>query len=510
MNKPYKIIFVQSLSIQKVLCLFVLLFPLLVSGQTDNYWSRNFNEESSLLSGAVVGGGAGASAIFYNPASISEIKESKLSLNASLFSFDFLNAKNALGDEIDFYDSRGYVIPRFFSYMLKLKKQPDWSFEIAFLNNSNFLTESTNFVDKNIDILTHLPGTERYTSFSKYSNKVRDDYFGIGGSYKLSDKFAFGTSLFVSAKTNDYSYSIDIEAGTNPNEINVPAETPYFSAKYNEEEYLKFNDYRLLWKLGLLYKVKRFSVGLNITTPSIGNIYSDGKKLYRKRSQNNISDPETGNAIPNYLIVDYKEKKEVQVNAKSPLSIAAGFTWHNQENTKTLYTTIEYFAKIDPYRMVETVESDNLASGTVFETIDHNEWLTFINGAKSVFNAAIGYRWIINENLMILSGFRTDFSHKKNLDFNPYAENKTVKSFVLDKYHITSGLTIKVLGHDFITGLQYTIAHENGQKQFINLSDPVEFNYEEMKALQGTRNNSMKTTLNAVSLYFGATINFGE
>ncbi|MCK5729428.1 MAG: hypothetical protein KAH68_00045 [Draconibacterium sp.] len=495
---------------QKIFYLFIFIIPLLAKGQTDNYWSRNFNEESSLLSGAVVGGGAGASAIFYNPASISEIEESKLSLNASLFSYEVLNSRNALGDDIDFYDSRSYVIPRFFSYMFKLKKHLNWSLEVAFLNNANFLTESTNFIDKNIDILTHEPGVERYTSFSKYSNKARDDWFGVGGSYNLNDEFVIGTSMFVSAKTNEYSYAINIEAGTNPNDVSTLTENPYFSAKYNEEEYLKFNDYRLLWKFGLLYKVSRFSVGLNFTTPSIGNIYSDGKKLFRRKSQYNISDPETGKDLPNYFITDYKEKKEVNVNSKTPLSVALGLTYYNPDKTKTLYLTAEYFAKIDPYRMVETEESDNLADGTIFETSDHNEWLTFINGARSVFNAAVGYRWILNENLMILAGFRTDFNHKKNVDFNPYVQEKTIKSFVLDKYHITSGLTINILGHDFITGFQYTLGHENGQKQYVNLSDPIEFNYEEMKALQGTRDISMQTILNSVSLYFGATINFGE
>ena len=160
--------------------------------------------------------------------------------------------------------------------------------------------------------------------------------------------------------------------------------------------------------------------------------------------------------------------------------------------------------------MVETNESNNLAIGTIFEDIDNNEWLTFINGANPVINVSVGYRWIINETLMILSGFRTDFSHKKNFDFNPYAEEKTIKNFVMDKYHLTSGLTLRFLGHDFITGLQYTLGYEKGQKQFVNLSDPVEFNYEELRALQGTRTNSMKTVLNAVSLYFGATINFGK
>jgi len=72
-----------------------------LNAQSYNHWVRSFNEESSLLAGAVVGGGAGPSAIYYNPASISEIKESKLSVHASLFSFKFLNVKNALGDGID-------------------------------------------------------------------------------------------------------------------------------------------------------------------------------------------------------------------------------------------------------------------------------------------------------------------------------------------------------------------------------------------------------------------------
>lgn len=513
MNKTHQIIFVKILSMQKILYLFVLLFPLLASGQTDNYWSRNFNEESSLLSGAVVGGGAGASAIFYNPASISEIKESKLSLNASLFSFDFLNAKNALGDGIEIYDSRSYVIPRFFSYMIKLKKHENLSFEIAFLNNANFLTESTNYIDKDIDILTNQPGTERYTAFVKYSNKVRDDWFGIGASHILGDKLSIGASFFVTVKSYDYTYFADINAGTNPSYNDIPDETPYFSTNYTEQEYLKFNDYRVLWKLGFMHKEDQFSIGLNITTSSIGNIYSDGKRLYRKQSQSNISDPETGDEIPNYLIADYKEVKEVRVNAKSPYSISAGFVWHNPNNTKTLYTTIEYYGKIEPYRMVEADESENLALGTIFEEIDSDksdEWLTFINGAKPVFNVGVGYRWIINERLMIFSGFRTDFSSKKNFDFNPYAEGKTVKNFVMNKYHLTGGLTLKVFGHDLITGLQYTFGYEKGQKQFVNLTDPVEFNYTENKALQGTQTNSMKTFLNTVSIYFGATINFGN
>ena len=70
-----------------LILLLILFSGELIVAQSFNHWTRSFNEESSLLSGAVVGGGAGPSAIYFNPSSISEISESKLSFHASLFSF---------------------------------------------------------------------------------------------------------------------------------------------------------------------------------------------------------------------------------------------------------------------------------------------------------------------------------------------------------------------------------------------------------------------------------------
>lgn len=166
-----------------------------LAAQSSNHWTRNFNEESSLLSGAVVGGGAGPAAIFYNPAGIAEIEESKLSLNASLFSYDILRARNAWGDDIDFYKTRFVVVPRFVSYMLKPRNRPNWSLEFAFLNNENFQMEDIGSVDRLIDIIQAQPGEERYNAFYRYDNKFRDDWIGAGGSYKIDPNFFIGTSM---------------------------------------------------------------------------------------------------------------------------------------------------------------------------------------------------------------------------------------------------------------------------------------------------------------------------
>ena len=132
----------------------IILIAVQLQAQSHNHWTRSFNEESSLLSGAVVGGGAGPSAIYFNPSSISEITESKLSFHMSLFSFNFLNVKNALGDGIDLNGSKVLIEPRFISYMIKPKNHPEWSLEFAILNNENYYIDMTQSVDKETNILT--------------------------------------------------------------------------------------------------------------------------------------------------------------------------------------------------------------------------------------------------------------------------------------------------------------------------------------------------------------------
>ena len=77
--------------------LWTLLFAFLsgnVFGQSTHYWTQNFNTESSLLAGAVVGGNAGASAVYYNPALINQKESNKLALSANLVSLKSIKLDN--------------------------------------------------------------------------------------------------------------------------------------------------------------------------------------------------------------------------------------------------------------------------------------------------------------------------------------------------------------------------------------------------------------------------------
>lgn len=495
----------NSLMVSLFLCL-----PFASAAQSNNYWTRSFNEESSLLSGAVVGGGSGPTAIYYNPASISEVKASKLSLNASLFSFDFINVQNALGDDIDLKSTKGNIEPRFISYMIKSKRFKNWSFEVAILNNENTKSEITQSVDYRMDILTGIPGDERYFAFYQHSNHFRDDWIGAGGSVKLNDRLVAGVSMFVTIKSLEYVNSLNIESYSLNDSIFINDEyVPFYVAAYETSEYLKFNDYRLIWKAGLLYHTESFSIGLNVTTPSLGGIYSDGKRVMRDEKQSNITMPGSGEPVPDYLTADFQEKKDVQVGYRTPFSLAAGFTYYFPDRKRTFYSSVEFFSKTDPYRMVETEESPDIGSGPSSANIPFSEWLTYVSGAKPVFNVALGYSWTLKKDLLLMGGFRTDFNNKKNLDYEQFAGYNKMQSINVDLYHITCGLSWRVLGQDIITGVQYSVGRNKDQQQIANLSDPVEYNTVENLALQGTRTYTLNSLYNSISLYFGASFNFG-
>jgi hypothetical protein len=486
--------------------LFILsIFPILIQAQINNYWSYNFNEESSLVAGAVVGGGAGASAIFYNPAIISEINVSKLSLNASLFAYEINNSKNALGENIDMQSTRFYAIPRSVSYMHKPRNHPSWNLEFAYLNVVNAQYGSVNNIEKSMDILTFQPGNELYHAYVDLQTDIRTDFFGAGGSIKMSDKWFVGSSMFVSVNSKYSSYQLDINASPINSTFN---ESTYYNAQHQTQEMMKFNDYRLLWKFGVFYKRTRFSAGLNITTPSVGGIYSDGKKVMRKQSQNDITDPNTGEPMQNFLIVDYAEKKEMSVTAKSPLAIALGCTYSSPDEKRKLFATMEYFAGIDLYRMVEVTEEEYLGAGSVLENEDFSEWLTYIDGANPVFNLAIGYRSLLKENLILHTGFKTDFNYKIKTESEKANLEKSIRSNDVNYYHLTGGLTLRIRGQDITAGLQYTLGMNNHATQMVNLSHPVEFNFEELRALQGTRTNTVKTFYNSFTLLLAASFNF--
>ncbi len=100
----------------------------------NHYWVHNYNSTSSLLGGAVLAGDGDNTAIFYNPATITQMqKGSNLSLAANLFSWNFYTFRNALGDGIDLSSNNFLVQPQFVSFTYTPKKKEGISLSFAAL-----------------------------------------------------------------------------------------------------------------------------------------------------------------------------------------------------------------------------------------------------------------------------------------------------------------------------------------------------------------------------------------
>ena len=481
-----------------------------VHGQTHYYWSTNLNEESSMLAGAVVGGGANIGSIYYNPSLISSDRKALFSFNASLFSWEFDNIHNALGNGIDLENSRFRIQPRFISFLFKLKNLPDITFEAAVFNKVESKVNFSKAVNLKKDIILSLPGEERYFANFKYTNHYSETWIGMGASYSISEQFSIGLSMFGTIKTLKYHFLTDIYAGAQEDTISTGAgEIPYYSAATINYEYITNNNYRLIWKIGATYKIAKFSLGLNITTPSI-NIYSDNKSVSGKSNQSNISNPDGTGMLPDFDIADEQVKKEIKVNSRDPFSIALGIKYEDDKNINVYYSTVEFFAGIDPYKIITAGVNTDITTGNIFDMIPNKDWLSYASGANSLVNIAIAYKRKLNENFLLLGGIKTDFDNQKDFNYQNLIDYKTIHGLQFNLYHLTGGVLGTYRGNRFFAGVQYSLGVDQNSTQIVNFSDPVEYNTEENMALVGTRQKNMNIFHNGISLFFGATFSFGK
>jgi hypothetical protein len=89
--------------------------------QDTHYWALQFGTRSSLMGGAVVGRVKDNSAIFYNPACLSFIDTSSITINADLYQLEKTKIENALGNQKDFNNNNFKNLPFLISGLIPTK-----------------------------------------------------------------------------------------------------------------------------------------------------------------------------------------------------------------------------------------------------------------------------------------------------------------------------------------------------------------------------------------------------
>lgn len=484
----------------KIRILFISAFlslSLFSAGQPENYWSVSFNTNASLLSGAVVGGNSGITSIYYNPAGISEIEDKQFALNANLFSLEYSNYTNAVGDGADVSNLAFRVQPRFISYLYRLKKDTTISLQFAILNRN--INKSDMYVS--VDYPTNLINegiNENYFGNFDLSTDYSDYWGGAGASMEISPKFTIGASLFISVKNLTYIKNIGI--AVNPLLDQLPDTVPYYESLWSAYQKLVMYDVRILGKIGLRYNAGNWGYGLNITLPSarlFGN--GDVKKIIAQSNipgDDIISDDFNYHEVGNYMLAQFKD----------PLSVSFGILYTAPSGRTKYYFTTEFFNRINTYKTVDGTKCVSPKDAYPMPTTD---FLSYYYSAHSVVNIALGYQIKMTENTEGLFGFRTNFSPREEIFEDPGMQGLLELSTVpANNYYITAGNLFKYKKTTFLVGLQLAYGYNNDNTQFVNFYDAIPSDPDTGFSIQGKRHNNMNYTIIDLSLFLGFSLGF--
>lgn len=477
----------------------------------NHYWSTNFNSQSTLLSGAVVAGDGGNTSIYYNPATISEIMDgSNLSFSATLFTWGVYYFKNALGNNNNIYNVSFNVQPQFLSYSKKVPNSK-LAFAITAITRMKEKFDISYYDSRQLDIIPTLSGKEIYVSHYKYFLDFHDTWIGLAASYDINKRFKIGASIFITSTYLSYRTTTSTFAYSTTDTVYIdgkPNPAPVSSAEYNED--IKFNNYRLVFKLGASYVLEKWRFGLNITSGSL-SVFSGGNEANRYQSISNITDNSTGTPLPNFIIVNGRTKSEINTQMKYPMSVSFGFIKEINNKNNRLYFTAEYFSGIKPYKLVSAPVTDEITSSIIYDQMENKDWLSVADVAKPVFNVAVGYRWEIHDNLMFLSGFRTDFNNINGADYGDLNEYNKINTTDFDIYHYTGGFQFYFLQkYLLVAGGELSFGYSKNKRQIANFTDPVEYSPDNQYVLQGPLSNTMDVYYLGFNVYLSINFNFGN
>lgn len=459
--------------------------------QPGNYWSMGSNTESSILAGAVVGGGSGITSAFYNPANISELKSNKISIDASLFNFNFISYENAFGKNRDINYLDFEVQPRFFSFIYLPKKYPKLSFQYTVFNRGKKLIKL--YDSGKSKVIEPVTGIQKeYSVNFNYENRYNDTWLGFGTSYTINNNWAIGFSALGSAKTFMYFENSSVDL--------IPiGDTAIGNSKFIYYDRQDLYVASLIGKFGIQYKTNRWTYGVNFTTPS-WRLFGDG---YHRREVS------MSNVIYNGVkMADYVRKEtnyHIVSNFKEPLSIAFGLTYLTKNKTAKFYFSTEYFAPIDDYKSIDNSRvsdffSDKYSPGSYF--------LTYQYGAHSVLNVAVGFKRRLTDYFSYMLGFKTDFAAYRVSETQSENLLGHYNNGVSNLYHLTSGTEFRIMKVDVLFGLEYTFGMRKNMYQFSNFDYPGIYDTYHNLALQSYPEPTMNYMINGIGIYLGLALNF--
>ncbi len=444
-------------------------------GQDTHYWTYRYGTRAVLMGGSAVGGLEDNSSVIYNPALLSLVKSTSVSINSNVYQVVNITVKDGAGAGQDVTSNQFSAVPVTVSGLIKKKKISRWTLGYAIIVPTEFTFKASAREEglKDIDQLLNgvqSPGPEDYVGQFSINTRLSENQGAFAVAFKINDHWSIGlTNQFIyrshNYAKNELSRMVLNNAGTT-------------LVSTSESQSIEYANLRYVPKIGFAYASGNWSVGLAINLPSL-NITGSGTIARDVAANNlNIQTDFTKARIPFNLAVNDRQTK-LSTTYKSPLSISAGFAYKSDKTI--IAASAEWFDNVALYNIMSPVGDPFKRPASV--TVDSQKFLELNASNKSVTNFAIGIEHELNEKVSISTGFRTNNSfydrvfddritdrNKKNVNNNPL--NLDISSW--NMYHVVIGGTFKKERKDLSIGINFSWADEGAIKQFANFEKPTE------------------------------------
>lgn len=428
------------------------------AAQDNHYWTTQFGNRARLLGGAVVGSSDDSSAVYYNPAGLALIEKPDFVLSGTVFQFESVKIKDALGPGRDLSNSRWFQAPSLFAGELRLKALGENRVAYAFLTRYDAEFRLTERADVTELFEPSIPGIRFASQGVDYETRLREYWIGGSWSRKVGQNLAVGVSPFLVVR----NHRAEVQSLTQA----LGAGGQGGIAIVNRD--FDYQHWRFLTKAGIAAGWEKWNLGLAVTLPSLG-LFGHGSSGVDRSAVGQDVDQD-GSELAR-IETDFQE--DLQSDYESPFSFAFGGA--RRFGRSRAHFSAEWFASVDPKIVLAPEPFQSQTSG---ETISYDTRYAY----DSVLNAAFGLEHRFENGVQFYTAFSTDFSAA---DESLRAQSMIASATIWDIYHLSGGVTLGVAGHEITLGATYSFGSAGIGANDLGLHPDLDVSYRRLTFVIG-------------------------
>jgi len=329
-----------------------------------------------------------------------------------------------------------------------------------------------------------------------YTVKSSEQWIVFSASKRINDRLLVGVSPIIGIRSLTYVLNEEAVYSYKKNHNGIVNNSSFIN---NSNASLL--NYKLIFKFSASMKIDdKNQLGLTISTPSF-LIYNHARN-YRKIEQTNIDDliqdDELEEEYSDFNVSNYSD--DLSGHYKTPFSFAIGYD--KKFSKEQISVSLEYTHAIQPYNLINGGNKNEELINSSNPEYDINSFLDVVFGQRNIVNFYVGYENTISEKVLLMMGFRTNYSATKNVDYSKKENALSIVDITLNQYHVSGGVTFTLFKSKFILGSDLGFTYDKDNYNLINYSNPLIVNDNGIP-LRGNNEPTMNQFTFSIGFVFG-------